>query len=172
PPPMTQLQLQRSEPDAGPAEGHIGFTVQEMTNIGERLLRDLGLTRRLARLVILCGHGSNSLNNPHNSAYNCGACGGNAGGPNARAAARILNEPRVRERLQARGLHVPTETIFVGGYHNTCNDSVTFFDLERLPKSHQPEFEEFRRILSDACDRNAHERCRRFQSARLDMSPS
>ena len=132
-PPATRLRLERTEPTPGPENGHVGFTVEEMTAVGERLLRDMGLTSGFARLVLLLGHGSNSLNNPHNSAYNCGACGGSAGGPNARAMAQILNDPRVREGLAERGLVIPAETVFVGGYHNTCNDSVTFFDLDRLP---------------------------------------
>jgi hypothetical protein len=169
-PPFTRLRLERAEPIPGPENGSVGFSVPEMTDIGERLLRDIGLTSRFARLVILIGHGSNSLNNPHNSAYNCGACGGAAGGPNARAMAQILNDPRVREGLGRRGLSLPEETVFVGGYHNTCDDSVTYFDLDRIPQSHREEFESARRAIEATCERNAHERCRRFMSAPLTMS--
>ena len=74
-----------------------------MADAAERMLRDIGLTSGFARLVLLLGHGSNSLNNPHNSAYNCGACGGAAGGPNARAMAEMPNDPQVREGLARRG---------------------------------------------------------------------
>jgi uncharacterized protein YbcC (UPF0753/DUF2309 family) len=170
PPPNTRLELERSQQPPGPEAGHVGYTLDEMTNLGERLLRDIGLTSSFARLVIILGHGSNSLNNPHNSAYNCGACGGGCGGPNARGLAQILSDVRVRERLKARGLAIPDDTIFLGGWHNTCNDSITYFDLDRLPKSHKQEFDRVRRELEETCDRNAHERCRRFISAPLNMS--
>lgn len=169
-PPATRLCLERHEPDAGPENGHVGFTVAEMINVGERLLRDMGLTSGFARLLIFLGHGSNSLNNPHNSAYNCGACGGSAGAPNARAMAEILNDPRVREGLAQRDIILPPSTFVVGGYHNTCNDSVTFFDVDRVPESHRDEFEYARKIVEATCDRNAHERCRRFMSAPLTLS--
>lgn len=170
PPPITQLELERHTATPGPEEGHLGFSLSEMVDIGERILRDIGLTSGFSRLFVVLGHGSNSLNNPHNSAYNCGACGGNAGGPNARSVARILNDPRVRERLAQRGLHVPETTMFLGGCHNTCNDTVEFFDLANLPRSHHADYQEFKVILQKACERNAHERCRRFQSAPLTMS--
>jgi hypothetical protein len=169
-PPSTYLRLERTDPQAGPENGHLGYTLSEMTDVGERLLRDIGLTSGFARLVLMLGHGSNSLNNPHNSAYNCGACGGAAGGPNGRAIAQILNDPRVRAGLEQRGLLIPVETVFVGGYHNTCNDSVDFFDLDQVPQSHRQEFEEVRQIIEATCDRNAHERCRRFMSAPLTLS--
>ena len=171
--PRTRLKLERA-PECGPAPraGHLGFTADEMTAQAERLLRDMGLTKRFARLVFVIGHGSNSMNNPHKSAYDCGACGGSSGAPNGRAAAAILNDPRVREKLAARGLAVPADTLFVGGYHNTCDDSVTLFDLDGLPDTHRNELDAARRDLETACDRNAHERCRRFMSAPLTATPA
>ncbi|VTR97760.1 UPF0753 protein Sinac_5055 OS=Singulisphaera acidiphila (strain ATCC BAA-1392 / DSM 18658 / VKM B-2454 / MOB10) GN=Sinac_5055 PE=3 SV=1: DUF2309 [Tuwongella immobilis] len=169
-PPATRLHLERHEAAAGPENGHRGFAVPEMTDLAERLLRDIGLTRRLARLVFVIGHGSNSLNNPHKSAYDCGACGGSSGGPNGRAAAQILNDARVRAGLAQRGIEIPESTIFVGGFHNTCDDSVTLFDLESLPQSHAAEFQQAKREIRQTCERNAHERCRRFMSAPLAQS--
>jgi uncharacterized protein len=170
PPAVTQLQLERMSDTPGQENGHVGLSLPEMVTAGERFLRDIGLTENFSRLVIVLGHGSSSLNNPHNSAYNCGACGGGAGGPNARAIARILNDPRVRFNLAERGLKIPDFTAFVGGFHNTCNDSVTYFDLDRFPMARIHEFEETSSQIEQACNRNAHERCRRFQSAPLDMS--
>jgi uncharacterized protein len=169
PPPITRLRLERSHPTPGPEGGHVGFTLDEMVTIAERVLRDLGLLSGFARLLFVFGHGSVSLNNPHESAHDCGACAGSRGDPNARALAQMLNDPRIRERLAQRGIVVPPETIVVGGMHNTCDDSLTFYDLDRLPQSHLQEFEKARRDLEAACDRDAHERCRRFESAPLDL---
>jgi len=169
-PPETSLRLERPGVTPGPEDGHVGFSVDEMIDMSERLLRDIGLTEGFARLLILHGHGSNSLNNPHNSAYNCGACGGASGGPNARAMARMLNNPRVREGLAKRGLVIPSTTVAVGGYHNTCDDSVGYYDVPLIPESHIGEFEAARSSIETVCARNAHERCRRFMSAPLSIS--
>jgi uncharacterized protein YbcC (UPF0753/DUF2309 family) len=170
PPPVTRLRMERVAELPGTEEDQIGFTVSEMAFFGEKLLRDIGLTHNFSRLVIFFGHGSHCLNNPHKSAYDCGACTGSAGGPNARALAAMLNDVRIREILARNGLEIPKDTIFLGGLHNTAEDSVSFYDLDLLSKSHQKDFESARDTLEEVCRRNAHERCRRFQSARFDLS--
>ena len=135
-------------------------------------LQDIGLTKTedFSRLFIVCGHGSSSLNNPHESAYCCGACAGKRGGPNARAFAEMANDWRVRSKIAEQGITIPDDTTFVGAYHNTCDDSVVFFDLDQLPASHREEFEGARAAIEEARRRNAHERCRRFISVPLDIS--
>lgn len=169
-PPVSRLLLERTAATPGPENGQIGFSLDEMADIGERVLRQTGLTSGFARLVLVFGHGSTSMNNPHESAYDCGACGGACGAPNARALAQMLNDPRVRDRLQQRGLPIPSETVFLGGWHNTSSDAATFFDLDCLPETHRQEFEAIRALVEEACDRDAHERCRRFVSAPLTLS--
>ena len=169
-PPMTRLRLERTEPEPGPEEEHHGFTPDEMAAIGEKVLREIGLTDDFSQLVLFIGHGSTSMNNPHESAHDCGACGGARGGPNGRALAQMLNDPRVREKLGQRGLTVPEETIFVGGMHNTSNDSLTFYDVDLVPESHREELRAVQMDMEQACDRDAHERCRRFHSAPLTAS--
>lgn len=169
PPPVTRLRMERQAVTPGPVGDQIGYTVDEMANIGERTLRDIGLTSGFSRLVMFLGHGSFCLNNPHKSAYDCGACT-RAGGANARAIAIILNDVRVREILSGHGLKIPRDTVFLGGLHNTCDDTITFADLDLLPSSHIKDYEAARRTLEAACERNAHERCRRFYSAPLTIS--
>jgi uncharacterized protein YbcC (UPF0753/DUF2309 family) len=169
-PAATQLQLERSEEKPGPEPGHVGYSINEMAGIVERLLRDISLTKTLSRLVIVCGHGSTSMNNPHKAAYDCGACGGGRGGPNARAFAQMANDPRVREIVARKGLEIPRDTVFVGGFHNTCDDSMTYYDLDRLPATHMEDFKRANVAIDDARQRDAHERCRRFESAELNLT--
>lgn len=170
PPPVTRLNLERSCEKAAPEESGHGFLPEEMINIAERILRDIGLTSGFARVVLFFGHGSTSMNNPHESAHDCGACGGGVGGPNARAIAEMLNDPRVRAALKKRGIEIPADTVFVGGLHNTASDNLTFSDVDRVPSSHQFEFEVACKAVHEASMRNAHERARRFGSASLGLT--
>ena len=167
----TRLALEREGEDFLPDGTHAGFDVTEMVAIVRRVLEDIGLTTGCARLVAVIGHGSSSLNNPHESAYDCGACGGGPGGANARAFAMMANDPRVRSRLAADGLVIPDDTRFIGGKLDTCADTVTWFDADRLPESHRGDVDMLRRACTQACIADAHERCRRFESAPLDITP-
>ena len=59
--------------------------------------------------------------------------------------------------------------MFVGAYHNTCDDSITYYDLDRLPRDARDDFEHAGAMLEKARKRSAHERCRRFETAELDL---
>src|SRR6266702_107883 len=75
----------------------VGFTVQEMTDRVEKMLRCIGLTKNFSRLVYVIGHGSSSANNPHHGAHDCGACSGRPGLVNARVFAYMANYQPVRD---------------------------------------------------------------------------
>ncbi len=170
-PQQGRLALERDETRRPSLGKHAGFTVEEMAMIVERQLRDIGISGRLARIVAIVGHGSASLNNPHESAHDCGACGGGRGGPNARAFAQMANDRRVRALLRDRGCAIPDGTWFVGCYHNTCDDSVSFADRDAVPSEFRGKLALVENALERARARSAHERCRRFEFLSADLSP-
>jgi uncharacterized protein YbcC (UPF0753/DUF2309 family) len=132
-----------------------GFTHDELVDAAAGFLLSTGITAP-APLVVLLGHGGSAPNNPHAAAYDCGACGGHAGGVNARAMAQVLNDPRVRASLRARGLDVPDSTWFVPAVHDTTRDRVRF--LDEVPGSHRALAERLMRDLDGSTDRVAAER--------------
>jgi hypothetical protein len=172
PPVATYPAIDQPDLDlAGAEAARFGFTLAEQAAFVENGLRMVGLTDRFARIVLLCAHGSASENNPYASAYDCGACGGHPGGPNARVLAAMANKPDVRAILRQRGIQIPEETLFCAGEHNTTTDRVVLFDEGRLPASHREEVARLAVALRDAGRRTAAERLARLPGAPATATP-
>ncbi|MGB5503621.1 MAG: DUF2309 domain-containing protein [Polyangiales bacterium] len=135
-----------------------GLTTEEQVATAESMLRGMSLTADFARLVMLAGHGSTTVNNPHASGYDCGACGGNPGDANARLAAAVLNDPDVRLALRERGIDIPSDTWFVGALHDTTTDDVTVFDRDLVPDSHAEDLRQLDVWLTEASSKARVER--------------
>ncbi|MBJ7341468.1 DUF2309 domain-containing protein [Mycolicibacterium sp.] len=138
----------------------------ERTLFAQVALTTMGLVGGFGRLVVLCGHGSMTENNPYQAALDCGACGGQAGGPNARTAAAILNQAEVREELRQLGIDIPECTYFLAAQHDTATDRVSILDSHLIPVSHLDDVRRLDTDLASAGAALAAERCEVLPGAR------
>ena len=143
------------------------ISTEQKVALTAKVLHALGLDRSIAQLVLLVGHGSQSDNNAHAAALDCGACCGQTGEVNARVLAQLLNDSAVRDGLQSQGIHIPNNTIFVAALHNTTTDEVEGFDLDLLPKEKYALWTKLEPALYAAGDM-----VRRERSADLNINPT
>lgn len=153
------------KPDPTAPSFSTSLDLDTRTAIAESVLNAMSLTEGFARFVLLVGHGANVVNNPYASALNCGACGGYAGDVNARLLANLLNDSAVREALAARGISIPTDTVFLGGLHDTTTDAVTLFEDDFDGTIGAEEMVRIRKWLADAGKLTRAERSRRLPGA-------
>ena len=135
-----------------------GIAPAEQIALAAGALKNMGLTSDFAKVILICGHGSATTNNPYGSALDCGACGGHAGDANARVAAEILNHPAVRRGLEQEGIQIPAETLFIAGLHNTTTDEILIYDTETLSASQTAELEKIKPWLAAASKQARRER--------------
>ena len=132
---MSRSERQRLAPSlAGLAQS--GLSTADQANLAASILRGMGLTRDFSKLVVFCGHGCQTENNPLKAGLDCGACGGHSGEPNARLAAQLMNAPDVRASLQTLGIDIPRDVHFVAALHNTTTDEIAFLDEDLVPDTH------------------------------------
>ncbi|MEM7075409.1 MAG: DUF2309 domain-containing protein [Pseudomonadota bacterium] len=126
-----------------------GMPTDAKADTGAAVLRAMSLTENHGRIVLLLGHGGHVTNNPHESAYHCGACGGYTGEVSARLLADLLNDEDTRSGLVDLGITIPEDTVFVAGLHNTTTDEITIFE-EDLPSDRQADLQTVRNWLAQA----------------------
>jgi uncharacterized protein YbcC (UPF0753/DUF2309 family) len=137
---------------------HPTFTQEEKVGFALALFKLTGLSAQTARLVALVGHGGSAVNNPYAAALDCGACGGHAGGSNARILTAMLNDPEVRAGLAAKGVAIPDATWFIAAEHNTTTDEVVVFDRSLIPASHRDDLQALMASLAKAGEANRQRR--------------
>ncbi|MFK5892824.1 MAG: DUF2309 domain-containing protein [Pseudomonadota bacterium] len=163
----TDINTQAKEILENPTPEHrqMGFSDTEQADRVEVFLRNIGLIHQFSPLVVIFGHGSMSKNNPHLAAYDCGACSGRHSGPNARTLAQFANRPEIRTILSKRGITIPDDCLFIGAEHNTCDESMIWYDLEKSDKQFYPAIDKLKQTLIRVTQLSAHERCRKLASA-------
>jgi uncharacterized protein YbcC (UPF0753/DUF2309 family) len=139
----------------------------EKAALAAKVLTAMSLTQGHAPLVLLLGHGASTTNNPHDSAYHCGACGGQAGDVSARLLAALLNDAETRAGLHEHGIEIAEDTVFVAGLHDTTTDRVTLYP-DGVGQAHDAMLSEARRVLVRAGRTVSAGRAKRLPGARPD----
>jgi uncharacterized protein YbcC (UPF0753/DUF2309 family) len=142
----------------------VPLTPAQKSENGAAVLKAMSLTRGHARLVLLLGHGAQVANNPHESAYHCGACGGYTGEVSARLLATLLNDPETRAGLPSHGIDLAPDTLFLAGLHNTTTDDITLYPDSPAP-DHAADIAQAQRWLAAAGGLARAERALRLPGA-------
>jgi len=140
----------------------IGFTIEQMADKAENLLKTIGLTSNFAKLVYIIGHGASSTNNTHYAGYDCGACSGRPGSVNAKIMAFICNHKAVRKLLKSRSIDIPDHTFFIAGLHDTTLDDLLFFDDYFETTHHKMLHKTNVNTFKNALSLNIQERAKKF----------
>lgn len=145
--PSTKLSIDHVQ--TSETELSVGFSEEEKVYYVRQALKMMGLTNNFAPLVVICGHGSRSTNNPYAAALECGACGGASGGFNARVLAILCNLPKVRVALKADGILIPEDTVFVAAEHITTLDELRWLYVPELSEAAQQAFHSIQATLPE-----------------------
>ena len=127
-----------------------GIPAADRPEVAASILGAMGLTGGFGRLVMLAGHGSSTVNNPHRAGLDCGACAGQTGEASVRIACALLNDGEVRAALADRGIEIPADTWFLPALHDTTTDEVTLLDTDRVPAQRAEDLQRLRGLLERA----------------------
>ncbi|QNR24594.1 YbcC family protein [Croceimicrobium hydrocarbonivorans] len=139
-----------------------GIPFESQVQMAQGALKAMGLSKGFAPMVMIVGHGASTVNNPHATALDCGACGGHSGEINAWTSARLLNDPRVRAALKEEGISLPADTIFIAALHDTTTDSIHIINRREIDKKRWKELSELEEQLEHATELARRERALRF----------
>ena len=128
----------------------VGIPVDQRGQMAKNALKAMSLIDNFARFILIVGHGSTTVNNPHATGLDCGACGGHSGEANARVAAAVLNDKDVREYLQVEGICIPNSTMFLACLHDTTTDELNIFNENEVPVARQEELGNLKKSLAKA----------------------
>ena len=168
----SQLVIENTNPKETIEGLQVGFSVEEMANRVEGILKSIGLVENFAPLVYVVGHGATSVNNTHFAGYDCGACSGRPSSVNAKVLSFAANHVKVREILAERGIVIPAETHFLPALHDTTRDEIVFYDEELLSVVNTFSHKENSKTFTNALTNNAKERSRRFDTINSSESIS
>ncbi|WKV10545.1 YbcC family protein [Marivirga harenae] len=127
-----------------------GIPLSDRVTMAKGALQAMSLTEDFARIVMIVGHGSTSVNNPHASGLDCGACAGQSGEANAKVASMILNDKEVRKQLAEEKINIPDTTYFLACLHDTTIDEVSLFNTNWVPSTHQEDLENIQKRIQKA----------------------
>lgn len=143
----------------------VGMPLAQQVQMAKNALTAMSLTSNFAPLVLMVGHGSSTVNNPHATGLDCGACGGHTGEANARVAATVLNEPGVRKILRdSENISIPDETLFLACLHDTTTDELHIFAEHRVPDARKAELNALKQSLARAGQAARSERALRLSA--------
>ena len=157
-----RLTIENTDPNHKKDGLQIGFTIEEMADRVEGLLKSTGRVHITTPVIYMVGHGASSINNTHYAGYDCGACSGRPGSVNARVFSAMANHPKVREILSTRGIHIAGNTQFLGALHDTTRDEIEWYDEELLSPENKIRHQHNKQVFEKALHMNAKERSRRF----------
>ncbi len=106
----------------------VGIALEQQIQMAKNALKAMSLSENFAQFVLVVGHGSTTVNNPHATGLDCGACGGHSGEANAKVAAAVLNNKTVREQLKLENINIPNDTVFLACLHDTTTDEISIYN--------------------------------------------